>query len=82
MKDVKRLAVALKKQGNKCQLHRDDELYEATDAAEQAEILARQANDKLKNTEAIISIRRTQSQAASQATKSNTQGMKSQGKKK
>lgn len=67
MKDVKRLAQLLKKDGNVCPLHRHDELYEANNAAEQADILARQVKKKLDESAVVQAERRTQKMQASQA---------------
>jgi len=70
MKDIKKIAATLKKQRAHCPLHREDELYEAEDAAEQAEILQRQFSEKLAQSQAIVAERKTQSKAIkSQKTK-------------
>jgi len=67
MKDVKRLAAALAREGNECPLHRNDELYDARDAQEQAEILSKNVAAKLKASEQVKAERRTQKTQASQA---------------
>jgi hypothetical protein len=60
MKDLKRLASALKTQGNECPIHREDELYQAADVREQTKILAERVDEKLKKTELVKAERRTQ----------------------
>jgi len=63
MKDIKKMAATLKKQHSRCPLHRKDELYDAEDATEQAEILQRQFSEKLAESQAIVAERKTQSKA-------------------
>lgn len=69
MKDVKRLAAALSKQGNVCPLHRNDDLYDAANAARQSEILQERTNAKVQYSQVVKAADRELKSQKSQAAK-------------